>query len=122
MKNTETVEDTLHKQTNQDQTVGGVAGEVGSNAVADAFDPKDELAYWETNYCLQNYYEPNLPYSEYQPAYLIAIGEFRPNLSFEECEAKLRQRWETENPSLKLPWESAREVMQDAWQRLTVQY
>lgn len=122
MKNTEMVEDTLHKQTNHDQTVAGVGGEIGSKAVANAIDPKVELAYWETNYCLQNYYEPNLPYSEYQPAYLIAIDEFRPNLSFEECEAKLRQRWETENHNLKLPWESARQVMLDAWQRLTDQH
>lgn len=122
MNNTDKLEDTLHPQTNNYQTVGGVGGEIGSKAVAIAFDPKVELAYWETNYCLQNYYEPNLPYSEYQPAYLIAIGEYRPSLSFEESEAKLRQRWETENPNLKLPWESARQVMQDAWQRLTVQH
>lgn len=122
MNNTEAVEDSLHKQTNHDQTVGGVGGVIGSEAVANTVDPKVELAYWETNYCLQNYYEPNLPYSEYQPAYLIAIDEFRPNLSFEDSEAKLRQRWETDNPKPKLPWESARQVMQDAWQRLTAQH
>lgn len=97
--------------------VGGVAGGFGGKVVADSMDPRVELAYWETNYCLQNYYEPNLPYSEYQPAYMLAIDGFRPNFSFEECEADLRQRWETENPNRKLRWENARQVMQDAWQR-----
>ncbi len=104
-------------------TVGPVAGGVVEDcdvpAVAYSLDSASELAYWEKNYCNQNYYEPNLPYSEYQPAFIITIDGFRPNGSFEDCEADLRQRWEMENPNRQLRWENARQVMQDAWHRLT---
>ena len=49
-------------------TVGAVVGGYGGKAVAESIDPTVETAYWRENYRTRSYYEPNLPFEDYEPA------------------------------------------------------
>jgi hypothetical protein len=100
---------------------GAVAGGYGGKAVAEAIDPTIELDYWQKNYTTRNYYDPNLPFETYEPAYRTGWESYDPNASFAEREAEIRRRWEAENRNSKLTWNQAREAIHDSWQRASVQ-
>jgi len=98
---------------------GAVAGAYGGKAVTEFIDPTVELAYWESNYHTRDYYDPNLPYEEYEPAYRFAVENYRADCRFEDCEPDLRGRWRVDNPHSKLSWDHVKRPMQDAWQRIS---
>ncbi len=102
-------------------TAGAIAGGYGGKAVAESFDPTVELAYWKKNYTTRQYYDSELEYADYEPAYRMAVDHFSQNSRFEDCAPDLRKRWESQNRNGKLGWDNAKLVMQDAWQRMTGQ-
>lgn len=101
--------------------VGAVAGGYGGKAVAESVDPTVETAYWRDHYQDRDYYDSQLDYSEYEPAYRFAAENYRADRKWNECEGDLRKRWEAEHPQSKLSWDNAKRAMQDAWTRLTGQ-
>ncbi len=102
-------------------TVGAIAGGYGGKAVAESIDPTVELAYWEKNYATRDYYDSELEYADYEPAYRMAVEHYSENGRFEDSVSDLRKRWESQNRNGKLSWDKAKQVMQDAWHRMTGQ-
>lgn len=102
--------------------VGAVAGGYGGKAVAENIDPTVESAYWRDNYRTRSYYDPDIDYEVYEPAYRTGWEAYDPSATFEEREADLRSRWESENRDSGLGWDRAREAMRDSWSRVGDQY
>lgn len=102
--------------------VGAVAGGYGGKAIAEAIEPTLESAYWSENYQTRSYYDSDLGYDVYEPAYRTGWESYDPSSSFAEREAELRRRWEAENPNSRLSWQQAREAMHDSWQRVEERY
>lgn len=100
--------------------VGGVAGGLGGKAAAEAIDPTVEDTYWRDEYAKRPYYEKDVPYETYAPAYRHgweSRARYR-DRSFDAAEADLRREWETSNHGSNLNWEKAKLATRDAWHRV----
>lgn len=99
---------------------GGIAGGYAGKAAAEAIDPTEEQAYWEENYAGRPYFEEDVPYDTYAPAYRYG-WESRTKYadrSYNDVEAELqREWWESENND-QLEWEKAQPAVRDAWDRI----
>jgi hypothetical protein len=100
--------------------VGGVAGGYAGKAVAEAIDPTVEEAYWRENYRNRPYYDTDLEYDEYAPAYRYgweARGRYH-DRTWDDIEPELESGWSSARSSSTLGWAEAREASRDAWNRI----
>lgn len=103
--------------------VGGIVGGLAGKAIAESIDPTVERAYWEANYPQRPYYDPDVSFEDYEPAYQYgweARGE-HPDRNFEEVEGELAQRWDERRGESELDWEDARRATREAWNRIDEQ-
>jgi hypothetical protein len=95
-----------------------VGGQSGKKSVET--DHAEEEAFWRANHPKQNFAQGR-DYQEFHPAYRTGYegySEFgSTGQSFEETETKLRERYETEDGSPKLPWTVVRPATHAAWHR-----
>jgi hypothetical protein len=100
---------------------GAVAGGYGGKAAAEAIDPTAEEAYWEKSYTSRPYYQKGTSYLDYQPAYQYGWESRRnsPDESFDDIEPELGREWEHRKAGSGLTWESAKNAVRDAWDRVT---
>jgi len=79
-----------------------------------------EEAHWRENHASQDF-SLGLAYADFSPAYRLGSeGYARHGVvgrTFDETETELRERYETENGSPKLPWTIVRSASQAAWAR-----
>src|SRR5690606_33353341 len=98
---------------------GAVVGGLVGKAVAEAVDPTAEDAYWQEQHSRQAFTQGR-PYSDFRDAYRSGYTGFAElggsGVRFEDREAELRQRYESDYP--KLSWENARPASRAAWQRI----
>jgi hypothetical protein len=99
---------------------GAVAGGYAGKAAAEAIDPTVEDAYWRDQYPTRPYYEPNVAYDEYAPAYRYGweSRSRHPGQRFDDVEQKLASGWTTARSGSRLEWERARSATRDAWNRV----
>jgi hypothetical protein len=100
--------------------VGGVAGAYAGKAVAENIDPTVETKYWRENYPNRPYYDPELEYEEYEPAYRLGWEGFEAGKTFEDREDELEARWNrdfSQSEETALDWKRARVAAQDAYDR-----
>lgn len=99
--------------------VGAVAGAIAGKAMN--VDPKEEDAYWRSNYADRPYVTTGSTYDDYGPAYQHGVNSYTryPGKSFDEVESDLGRDWSTTRGSSKLEWENAKHATRDAWQRLS---
>ena len=100
--------------------IGELVG--GKNAKpAEKLDLAAEEAHWRANHAQQPY-SGGRSFEEFGPAYKAGYLGFSKHgtegKSFEETESKLRERYETENGSPKLPWTVVRPAVHAAWHRV----
>jgi hypothetical protein len=81
----------------------------------------NEDLYWRDNYRLQPYYNSNLSYQDYQPAYRLGYEGYVEHANsgkpHDEIERELRQSYDTDDASSTLPWDQAVHAVRDAWNR-----
>ena len=98
--------------------VGAVVGGLIGKGIAEKIDPTREDAYWRENHSRQ-VFAKNRPYDEFAPAYRVGYegyGEYgATGKTFEQSEAELRRKYETENPDL--DWQEARLASEAAWRK-----
>ena len=79
-----------------------------------------EEAHWRQNHASQPF-AGGYGYEEFGPAYRAGIKGYlhhsTTGKSFDETETELRERYETENGSPKLPWVIVRPASHAAWHR-----
>ncbi|MEO5958730.1 MAG: hypothetical protein ABIZ49_06910 [Opitutaceae bacterium] len=98
--------------------VGAVIGGLVGKGVAEKIDPTREDAYWRENHSRQGWAQGRA-YEEFGPAYRTGYegyGEFGvAGKTFEESEAELQSRYESESPVMS--WEEARPASRAAWEK-----
>lgn len=100
--------------------VGGVAGGLAGKQIAEEVDPTVEAAYWETAYSDRPYYDKEVEYEEFAPAYRYGWESRLQNAdrTWDEVEADLAERWEERRDSSRLDWDRASLATRDAWDRI----
>ena len=104
--------------------VGGVAGAIAGgltgHAVAEEIDPTAEDAYWRDNYRTRPYFERDVSYEVYQPAYRTGYegAALYRGRTFDEVESDLKRDYERSRGRSNLTWEKAKRATRDAWHRV----
>jgi hypothetical protein len=100
--------------------IGALVGGQPAKTGAEKIDPALEEAHWRENHANQSFAQGR-PYEEFSPAYRAGYEGYSrygvAGQSFEETETTLRERYETENGSPKLPWTVVRPASHAAWHR-----
>lgn len=99
---------------------GGVGGGLAGKATAESIDPTAENEYWEENYASRPYYDQELAYDEYAPAYRTGweARSLYPDAAFDDVENDVQGHWEKTRATSKLDWDRARPAVRDAWERV----
>lgn len=99
--------------------VGAVAGGLAGKGIAEAYDPTQEVEFWRNEYALRPYYDKDLEFGEFEPAYQAGIEAFDPStpVDFPEREMVARKHWEASHDS-PIDWDKARYAAEDAYTRL----
>jgi uncharacterized protein YcfJ len=98
-------------------------------ATKDAWDRAERNAlfanednYWRQNYTSSPYYDSQLTFNDYQPAYRTGYEGYTRHYgtgkTYAEVEPELRQDYERHYGSSGLSWEKAKYSIRDAWHRL----
>jgi hypothetical protein len=80
-----------------------------------------ESAYWRNHYSSRPYYNKNMTYSTYEPAYRFGLYNYNQNNGkrYEDLDmAQLKSDWERMRGNSKLTWEQAQPAVQDAYNRI----
>ncbi len=106
--------------------VGGVAGAFAGKSIAERIDPTVESAYWAENYRNRPYYQDDVGYDAYHPAYRFG-WESRaryPDQNWNEVEDQLQVDWESYRTAeaSDLDWDRAQLASKDAWRRVDQVY
>ena len=118
--NPDLIEDApVAKSPGKEKGIGDLVGGRASQSFA-SIDLAEEEAHWRKNHASQPF-ALGRGYEEFSAAYRTGFeGYSRHGLagkSFDETETELRERYETENGSPKLPWTVARAASHAAWHR-----
>lgn len=97
---------------------GVIVGVLSGNRIAESIDPAIEIEHWRESFPTRDYYDPNLPFTDFEPAYRLALENFRSDCRFEDLENVLRSQWNAEQADNRLSWFVAKLAMQDAWHQL----
>ncbi len=80
-----------------------------------------EDLYWRDNYRLQPYYNLDLSYEDYQPAYRLGYESYVEHAdsdqTYAQVEPELRRTYDISDASSNLPWPDAVHAVRDAWFR-----
>jgi hypothetical protein len=99
--------------------IGGLAGGLAGTGVAEAVNPTEEDAYWQSNYASRPY-AGTRPYEDLRPAYQYG-WESRARhhgRNWSDVESDLERDWNTSRGNSNLPWNEARHASRDAWDRI----
>lgn len=102
--------------------IGAVAGGLAGKGVAEAVDPTAEEAYWRDRYQSEPYYESDLTYDDYAPAYRTGYTGYSTyglgGRDFESAQADLQQDYEKNRGASRLDWGKAQNASRAAWDRV----
>ena len=85
----------------------------------EVYNPTAEDAYWRSAYRAQPYYQPQLSYEDYSPAYRVGYtGPLRREGNFSMLEGELHHDWDQVKGRSRLTWAEAREATRAAWDRV----
>jgi hypothetical protein len=94
-----------------------ISGEVMSPYAV--INPTAEDAYWRRAFKDEPYYQPELAYDDYSPAYRVGYtGPLRRDGSFSMLEELLREDWDRVKGRSRLAWPQARLAIRAAWDRV----
>lgn len=99
--------------------IGGLAGGLAGTGVAEAVNPTEEDAYWQSHYASRPY-AGTRPYEDLRPAYQYGwesrVRHHGRNWS--DVESDLERDWSTYPGTSNLSWNEARHASRDAWDRI----
>lgn len=110
---------------NSGSTMSGTSANTGTDSVAASNRTGSrswdtENTYWQSNFNSRPYYNRNMNYSTYEPAYRYGYESYsqyngRP---FEEVEPQLRSSWSNSRGNSNLEWNQARDAVRDSYTRM----
>ena len=87
---------------------------------ARVINPMAEDAYWRAAFRNEPYYQPDLGFEDYSPAYRVGYtAPLRRDGSFNTLERSLAQDFDQVRGPSRLSWEQARQATRAAWERAT---
>ncbi len=102
--------------------IGGLVGGLIGKGVAEGINPTEEHAYWRGQYQHRSYYDPNVAYDRYAPAYQYGWESYnkygRTGRGYDEVEPELGQAWNKHRSDSDLSWDHAKHATRDAWDRV----
>ncbi len=101
--------------TGEKEDVVVVDGVTGDRVVA--VDATDDDVHWQRAFITEPYYNSELIYDDYAPAYRAGYTDRRNNAkrTWEESETILQSEWERTKGASRLTWEEARDPIHAAW-------
>ncbi|RYG13443.1 MAG: hypothetical protein EON92_05465 [Burkholderiales bacterium] len=85
-----------------------------------AINPTAEEAYWRQTFMNEPYYQADLNYDDYSPAYRVGYtGPVRREGDFKSLESMLQQDWQKVRGRSRLSWAQARQATRAAWDHAT---
>ncbi|HUS23991.1 MAG TPA: hypothetical protein VM369_03510 [Candidatus Binatia bacterium] len=99
---------------------GAVIGGLVGKGIAEKIDPTVEEAYWRESYRTEPYYQRDLTYDDYEPAYRTGYTNFGryEGRSFDEVEGDLQSEYEQNRGKSRLGWDRAKQATRAAWDRV----
>lgn len=90
-----------------------------SDQASEPLDPSAEELYWQRAFITEPYYNKDLTYDDYGPAYRAGIKDRMSNgtRSWDEAENSLQTEWERSKGASRLSWEDAQHATRAAWYR-----
>ncbi|HEY2346405.1 MAG TPA: hypothetical protein VGH80_11040 [Xanthomonadaceae bacterium] len=101
-----------------------MASEAGTDRPIDEDRPVDPVAedlYWQRAFITEPYYDSELSYDDYAPAYRVGIAHRlgdQSERSWDEVEAEVQALWRHRKGISRLYWEQAKEPIRAAWHRV----
>jgi hypothetical protein len=90
-----------------------------TNAPTRLINPMAEDAYWREAFRQEPYYQPDLNFEDYGPAYRVGYtAPLRREGSFNTLERALAQDFDRVRGRSRLSWEQARKATRAAWERV----
>ncbi|ARZ72990.1 hypothetical protein ACWWU7_09885 [Stenotrophomonas sp. SM006] len=87
--------------------------------VPDDSTPRDAVSnYWRERYTAEPYYDDQLFFEDYEPAYRIGHAARAQDMirAYEQVEAELESRWASERGRSRLEWAQARSAVRRGWE------
>jgi hypothetical protein len=87
--------------------------------VPDDSTPRDAVSnYWRERYTAEPYYDDELFFEDYEPAYRIGHAARAQDMirAYEEVERELESRWASERGRSRLDWAQARSAVRRGWE------
>lgn len=99
---------------------GGVVGAKAGDSLAEAVNPTEYRAHFESSYKSAPYYSAGREWRDYEPAYQYGYDTYGRNRgrSFEEVEPELQRDWERSRADSRLDWNDARHAVRDSWHHI----
>jgi hypothetical protein len=93
--------------------------QIDAPSVVTLVDPVDEDLYWQRAFITEPYYNSELTYDDYAPAYRTGYTHRQNNasLSWEQSEQALKTEWERNKGESHLGWDDAYHPVRAAWFR-----
>jgi hypothetical protein len=97
--------------------VGALVGAAAGHAMGEAVYPTAEETHWRDVYSKEPYFNPNLVFDDYAPAFRAGYmyRSAFPDRSWDAAEAELKAVWENNRGTSRLSWIEAREATLAAW-------
>ncbi len=99
---------------------GAIAGGLAGKAVAEHYDPTVEDAYWRENFQREPYYQKDMSYDDYGPAYRLgweSRGRYT-GAKFDDVDADLARDYDNSRGKSRLGWDHAKHATRAAWHRV----
>jgi hypothetical protein len=97
--------------------VGAIIGAAAGHAVGEAINPTAEESHWRDAYNREPYFNPNLDFDDYAPAFRAGYmyRSAYPERAWGAAEADLKAVWDNNTGTSRLSWHEAREAVLAAW-------
>jgi hypothetical protein len=91
-------------------------GELIAQQATSPDDPNTYELYWQRAFITEPYYDSDLCYDDYAPAYRAGtVDRLNHNRSWDDAESILETLWNRHKGTSRLSWSEARQAMQAAW-------
>ena len=97
--------------------VGAIVGAAAGHVMGEAVYPTAEETHWRDTYSREPYFNANLDFSDYAPAFRAGYmyRSAYPDRQWDVAEAELKTVWEHNRGTSRLAWNEAREAVLAAW-------
>ena len=92
--------------------IGGLGGGLAGKGIAEAINPTEEDAYWQSNFRNASYFQNDYEFADYAPAYKVGYEGYRQSAmsgrKYADMEPDMQRDFEQTKGTSRLDWEKAK--------------